>query len=145
MREQRFEVAVAAPVERVWAAAVDWERQGEWMFATRVRRVSDTRLRAVTGLGPAGLVDNLEIVEWEPPRRCLVRHLGPVLLGDALFEVEPAGTGSRFVWTERIELPGGAAGRLAARATGLPFRYFARLSMRRFARFAENRFAETGR
>jgi hypothetical protein len=134
--EQRFEVEVDAPAEQVWAAAVDWERQGEWMFATRVRQVGDTRLRAVTGIGPAGLVDNLEIVEMDPPRRCTVRHLGPVLLGEAVFEVEPAGACSRFVWTERLALPGGAAGRVALRLSGVPFGYFARLSLRRFARFA---------
>jgi hypothetical protein len=137
MREQRYAVEVAAPADQVWAAAVDWDRQGEWMFATRVKRVGERRLRAVTGLGPAGLVDNLEIVEWEPPTRCLVRHLGPVLLGEALFEVEPLDGAARFVWTERLRLPGGVVGRLALRAGDVPFGYFARLSMRRFARFAE--------
>lgn len=137
MSERRYEVEVGAPAEQVWAAAVDWERQGEWMFATRVRQVGDTRLRAVTGVGPAGLVDNLEIVDWDPPRRCTVRHTGPVLLGEAAFEVVPAGARSRFVWTERLALPGGAAGRLALTATSLPFGWFAKLSLRRFARFAE--------
>jgi hypothetical protein len=137
MREQRFAVDVAAPADQVWAAAVDWDRQGEWMFATRVRQLSERRVRAVTGIGPAGLVDNLEIVEWEPPVRCRVRHLGPVLFGDAVFEVEPADGAARFVWTERLALPGGALGRVALRASGVPFGYFARLSMRRFARFAE--------
>ena len=29
-------VDVAAPAEAVWAAAVDWDRQGEWMLGTRV-------------------------------------------------------------------------------------------------------------
>ena len=29
-------VDVAAPAEQVWAALVDWERQGEWMLLTDV-------------------------------------------------------------------------------------------------------------
>jgi Polyketide cyclase / dehydrase and lipid transport len=134
----RFSLPVAAPADQVWAAAVDWERQGEWMFATRVRQVAPRRLRAVTGIGPAGLVDNMEITGWEPPTRCVVRHLGPVLLGDATFEVEPTSGGARFTWTEELELPAGALGRLALRLSGPPFGAFARLSLRRFARFAEN-------
>jgi polyketide cyclase/dehydrase/lipid transport protein len=135
--EQRFEVEVNAPAEQVWAAAVDWERQGEWMFATRVRQVADDRLRAVTGIGPAGLVDNMRITGWDPPHRCTVQHLGPVLLGEAVFEVIPAGARARFVWTEDLALPGGRAGRVALRLSTLPFGYFAKLSLRRFARFAE--------
>jgi hypothetical protein len=135
---QRFTVDVSAPPEQVWAAAVDWTRQGEWMFATTVREVGPRRLRAVTGVCRAGLVDNLEIVDWEPPARCRVRHLGPVLYGDATFEVAPTAAGSRFTWVEGLSLPGGALGRLALRAGGVPFGAFARLSMRRFARFAEN-------
>ena len=37
--EIRLEVDVAAPVERTWAAATDWDRQGEWMLVTRVRGI----------------------------------------------------------------------------------------------------------
>ncbi|HST64846.1 MAG TPA: hypothetical protein VLM05_06630, partial [Mycobacteriales bacterium] len=54
----RFEVDVDAPVERTWAAATDWDRQGEWMLGTTVRgTVNDGRgvgggIRAATGLGP---------------------------------------------------------------------------------------------
>jgi hypothetical protein len=61
----RLEVDVAAPVERTWAAATDWDRQGEWMLATRVRgTVRDGRgvggqLAATTGLGPLAVVDRM--------------------------------------------------------------------------------------
>jgi hypothetical protein len=144
---------VAAPVERVWAAATDWARQGEWMAATTVQQLGEGRLRAVTGfagLGAGiGLVDRMEIVEWDPPRVdseecggeqrrgvCRVQHVGPVLRGDGIFEVWSAGSGARFVWIERLVLPGGAVGRLAWRATEVPFGLFARWSLRRFARFA---------
>lgn len=139
MTEQRFSVEVAAPAERVWAAATDWEQQGRWMFATRVRDLGDSRLRAVTGLfGRIGVPDNMEIVEWDPPRHCRVLHKGPVLLGDADFTVVPTENGARFDWSERITLPGGAVGR-ALFAAGAPgFGYFVRLSLRRFAEWAKD-------
>lgn len=135
-------VDVPAPGGRVWAAATDWARQGEWMLATTVERLGDGRLRAVTGFAGVGLVDRMEIVEWDPPRDeqsggvCRVRHLGPVLLGDGIFEVWPAGPGARFVWTERLRLPGGVAGRFAWRVSEPPFGLFVQWSLHRFVRFA---------
>jgi hypothetical protein len=66
----------------------------------------------------------------------VVRHSGRVVLGTGVFEVVPAGAGSEFRWTERLDLPLGVAGRwgwrlvrpLAQRGMGV--------SLRRFARFA---------
>ncbi|GAA0537914.1 polyketide cyclase [Saccharopolyspora subtropica] len=97
----------------MWAAATDWERQGEWMLGTEVHQVSGTggpgtRLVAVTGLGGIGIVDRMEVVAWQPPHRCRVRHLGKPLVGDGGFEVVRCGNAaSMFVWWERLELPPG--------------------------------------
>ena len=50
------QVDVDAPPEQVWAALVDWDRQGEWMLLTDVRAVDGDgqgvggRLAAVTGV-----------------------------------------------------------------------------------------------
>jgi Polyketide cyclase / dehydrase and lipid transport len=141
-------VTAALPAEAAFAAATDWERQGEWMPLTRVsaqgsgRAVGD-RLRAVTGLGPVAFVDSMRITGWEPGRRCDVLHTGRVVRGTGTFAVEPLGPGrSRFTWSEELELPLGAAGRVAWRfgggaATGLA----ARWALRRWVRWAEARAA----
>jgi uncharacterized protein YndB with AHSA1/START domain len=139
-------VDVDAPPERVWAALTAWTRQGEWMLATDVETVGGPaqevggRLAARTGLPlpggrRLGVLDTMVVTEWAPPRRVVVQHTGRVVRGDGVFEVRPREGGATLVWTERIELPLGAVGRLGwplARrfvAAGL------RASLRRFPRF----------
>lgn len=112
-------VLVAAPVQEVWDATTDWERQSEWMLGTRVRGTAQGGrgvgggIEAWTGIGPIGFLDVMEITDWEPPHRCLVRHVGRLLKGTGAFEVGDAGSGlSRLTWTEDIDLPLGLLGRL---------------------------------
>jgi hypothetical protein len=140
------DVVVDAPVEVVWAAVVDWERQGDWVLGTRVRVTSGsgeglgTRLEAVTGVGPLALVDTMVVTEWEPPNRCVVRHTGTLVRGIGVFEVLALPHGrSRFVWREELDLPLGRAGR-----AGWPFARpllaaGVRASLRRLARRIEQR------
>jgi uncharacterized protein YndB with AHSA1/START domain len=136
----RLEVDVAAPVERTWSAVTDWERQSEWMLATEVRTTGDRGvgggLAARTGLGPLGIVDRMEITRWDPPHGAYVKHLGQVVRGTAAFEVRPRPGGSTFVWTEDLDLPFGAAGRLGFRLLRPAIRLGLRLSLRRFAAWA---------
>lgn len=127
-------VHVQAPVEPVWAATTDWERQGEWMPGTRVRStVQDGRgvgggIEAWTGIGPLGFLDTMVITAWDPPHRCVVRHTGRLVRGGGSFEVaEAPGGGSTLTWTEELDLPGGALGRLGWRA----IRPVARLTLAR--------------
>ena len=117
-------VEVDAPAAAVWAYVTDWERQGEWMLGTRVRvtggdgRGVGTTLHAVTGVGPLGVPDTMEVLEFVPPTdgapgRAAVRHTGRIIRGDGWFEVVPLGPQrSRFTFTELIDLPLGALGRL---------------------------------
>ncbi|GAA5124937.1 SRPBCC family protein [Pseudonocardia adelaidensis] len=113
-------VEVAAPAEVVWQRVTDWAGQGEWMLGTRVRPTSggDGRrlgatLEAVTGVGPLVVTDRMEIVEWTPPRRCVVRHVGRLVRGEGVFEVLPLGPQrARFVWSELLDLPLGPLGAL---------------------------------
>ena len=114
-------VDVDAPAEAVWTYVTDWERQGEWMLGTRVHvtggdgRGAGTTLRAVTGIGPLGVPDTMEVVEIRQggPWRAVVRHTGRVIRGEGFFEVvELAPERSRFTFTELIDLPLGALGRL---------------------------------
>jgi len=135
-------VDVDAPPEQVWRAAMDWERQGEWILGTRVRLVEGdgeslgSRVAAVTGIAGVGVSDTMEIVEWEPPRRCVVRHTGRVVRGLGIFEVTPLDGGSVFSWTEELMLPLGMLGQLGWPLVRPAMRAGLDLSMRRFARFA---------
>ncbi|MDF3050116.1 MAG: DNA-3-methyladenine glycosylase [Pseudonocardia sp.] len=114
-------VDVDAPAETVWTYVTDWERQGEWMLGPRVHvtggdgRGAGTTLRAVTGIGPLGVPDTMEVVEFRQggPWRAVVRHTGRVIRGEGFFEVVELGPErSRFTFTELIDLPLGALGRL---------------------------------
>jgi hypothetical protein len=90
-----------------------------------------TRLSARTGIGPAAVVDDMEIDVWEPPRRCEVVHRGRVIRGRGVFEVEAVDGGSaRVTWTEQLD---GGLARFVAPASG----WLLRVALRRFARVCE--------
>jgi len=153
MPELVEQVDVDAPPEQVWAALVDWDRQGEWMLLTDVRAVGagadgvagqgvGGRLAAVTGvklpgLRRIGVLDSMLITGWEFPRQVDVRHTGRVVRGTGTFEVRPrAGGGSTFVWTEGLDLPLGVLGRAGWPLLRPLIAAGVRLSLRRFAGYA---------
>lgn len=142
MAEIVVAVDVAAPVESTWAAATDWARQGEWMLGTTVRPLDSpsgpgTRLSARTGAGPFAVVDDMRITAWEPPHRCQVTHLGNVIRGSAAFEVEPlTDGGSRFCWSEWLDLPLGLVGQYGFLLGRPIFQAGVQISLQRFARWA---------
>jgi hypothetical protein len=96
-------VAVAAPIEQVWARITDWPAHGRWIPLTTVW-VTSARPDGVgaifvgrTALGPIGFDDPMEIVEWTPPQDgapgfCRVEKRGRVVTGWAAFTVQ-AGPG----------------------------------------------------
>jgi carbon monoxide dehydrogenase subunit G len=100
-------IRVGAAPERVWQVAMDWSRQGEWIPATQVHGGTGVGAQVVarTAVGPVGFTDTMIITEWDPPRRCVVRHTGRVVRGDGIFEVIPHGELTEFRWTELVELP----------------------------------------
>jgi Polyketide cyclase / dehydrase and lipid transport len=138
-------VDVQAPAEAVWRTVTDWPGQGDWMLGTRVEvpgggegRHLGAELRAVTGIGPLGFTDTMEIVEWDPPRRCVVRHTGKVVRGDGVFEVVALGPErARFLWTELLDLPLGVLGRAGWPLVRPAFRYGVERSLRAMARRCE--------
>ena len=135
-------VDVDAPAAAVWRKVTDWEGQGDWMLGTRVRTTGEgdgrrlgATLAAVTGIGPLGVTDRMEIVEWTPPRRCVVRHLGRVVRGDGVFEVVPLDADrARFLWSELLDLPLGRLGALGWPVLRPAFRAGVAFSLRRMAR-----------
>ncbi len=94
---------------------LDWEAHGDWIPATRVEldegdphEVGST-FTGYTGVGPIMLVDRMRLTEvnWYDSRRvgiCTVEKLGPVLRGEAGFEVHPEGTGTRLEWFEAVTI-----------------------------------------
>lgn len=145
MTELTLHVDVAAGVQATWDAVVDWDRQGEWMLGTRVeageqsgRGVGGT-LRAYTGAGPLGFWDTMTITGWDPPNRCEVLHTGRLVRGVGVFAVEERGAGSRFVWSEQLDLPLGVIGRAGWPLVRPVFAAGVQHSLKRFARFVEDR------
>jgi polyketide cyclase/dehydrase/lipid transport protein len=141
-------VDVAAPAGQVWAALVDWDRQGEWMLLTDVSTHEGGaqgvggRLAARTGIPRPGgrrlgVLDTMLITRWDPPNRVDVRHTGRVVRGTGTFEIRPRGaTASTFVWTEQLDLPLGRLGRLGWPLVRPAMVAGVRLSLRRFAAYA---------
>jgi hypothetical protein len=85
-----------------------------------------------------GVLDSMLITAWEHPRRVDVRHTGRVVRGTGTFEVRPrSGGGSTFVWTEGLDLPLGVLGRVGWPLVRPVMAAGVRVSLRRFAEFAE--------
>src|SRR4051812_41684791 len=127
-------VDVDATVDQAWAAITDWRAQDAWMPLTRVDVVGDvgnglgTRLRAVTGVGRATVVDEMEVERWESPYRCDVRHDGRVVRGRGVLLVESLGPDrARVTWEEHLD-------GLLARAGAIAGRRALSVALRRFAK-----------
>jgi hypothetical protein len=121
MRVER-EVVLPVPPPAAWAGLTDWERQPEWMHdADRVRVISPQRVGVGTTvavrtrvLGVPLFTERLEVVGWDPPRELRIAHRS-LIRGAGVWSLEPAGTGTRFRWTEEIALPVPLLGELALR------------------------------
>jgi hypothetical protein len=142
------DVMVAAPPQLVWDAITDWPRQSEWMLGTTVRATDlggvgvGGGIEAFTGVGKAGFLDTMVITEWDPPRRCVVRHTGAVVKGLGIFEVIALpGNRSRFVWAEELDLPLGVLGRLGWPLVRPGFAWGVRRSLNKLARDIEQEHA----
>ncbi len=137
-RTLQLTVDVPADPGTVFEAMTDWAAQHEWMLGTRVHggRGVGAEIAAFTGIGPLGFWDTMTITRWDPPRVVEVLHTGRVVRGTGVFRVEPAGSGSRFVWQEVVEPPLGALGAVGWYAVRPVLAAAVGWSLRRFARFA---------
>jgi hypothetical protein len=136
-------LVVEAPVERVFAAFIEWDRQGEWIPMTRVRLVegdggAGSLVEAVTALGPAVLRDQIRVVRVDPPYEVLVVHTGPVLRGPGVLRCTPLrGDRTHIVWHEWFQLPAGLAGQVLRPMLWPGSKAGFTLALRRFARLVE--------
>jgi uncharacterized protein YndB with AHSA1/START domain len=121
----RVAVEVGLPVspQEAWDVLVEWEAQAGWMGdADRVDVESVARGGVGTVLAVRTRVLNipmfterLEVIAWEPPHRLVMAHRS-FIAGAGTWELEPAGSGSRFRWTEDIVVPIPVLGALALAA-----------------------------
>jgi Polyketide cyclase / dehydrase and lipid transport len=132
---------VDVPAGEAWDAIVDWDRQSEWAIGTRMRATAQGGvgvgggLEAFTGLGPIGFLDTMVITQWEPPRRCVVKHVGGVVQGAGAFEVHALPDGrSRVIWSEWVELPLGLLGQVGWLLVRPALRVGFQASLKRLAR-----------
>ncbi len=122
MRVER-EIILPTTARQAWAVLMDWERQSDWMLdADRVDVVSahregvGVRLEVKTRIaGIPAFVEPMQVTGWDPPHRLDIRH-GGLVAGDGSWVLEPVTGGTRFVWTEDIQLRVPLVGEVAARA-----------------------------
>lgn len=136
-------VVVAAPVERVFAAFVTWERQGEWIPLTQVRLVSGdggpgSVVEAVTTVGPAVLRDQMRVDRLDAPYEVRVVHTGNVLRGPGVLRCTPLqGDRTHAVWHEWFQLPAGIGGQILRPLLWPGSKASLTLALRRFAKLVE--------
>jgi carbon monoxide dehydrogenase subunit G len=115
-------IILPAMKEEVWAVLMDWERQADWMrdadgvrVVSRERAGVGVRLAVRTRLfGIPAFTEPMEVTLWDPPATMTIRHAGPVA-GTGTWTLEPVEAGTRFTWTEDVELAVPMVGAIAAR------------------------------
>ncbi|HEY6594273.1 MAG TPA: SRPBCC family protein [Asanoa sp.] len=136
-------VIVNAPAATVFAAFLDWHRQGDWIPFTTVRVVDGdggegSTIEAVTAVGPAVLKDEMRVVRVDPPYEVRVVHTGRFLRGPGVMRCTPMGPDrTQVVWHEWFHLPGGMAGRLAWPVLWPGSKVSLTQALKRFARLVE--------
>jgi hypothetical protein len=109
----RIERSIDLPcgADEAWDALTDWERQADWM-ADADAVVVTSPSREGTGVTLAvrtrlfdvpAFTEAIEVTAWERPRTVTIEH-GPPLRGRGTWALEPIADGTRFSWTEEVEL-----------------------------------------
>jgi hypothetical protein len=103
---------IEAPIQKVWDELANWEKQSDWMLQTKVWVTSKiqsgvgTQISALTGIRSFGLLDTMEVTNWQPPQICDVIHTGRVIKGTGRFELTAIDAArTRFDWSEEITAP----------------------------------------
>ncbi|MFI2103106.1 SRPBCC family protein [Isoptericola sp. NPDC019693] len=162
---RRVEVARVLPVEAsvAFAWVADLRTHPRWMVATRLDgpaghgpELGDrctmasgpgARRDPASALGRLVVLDRMVVEQLERPStaasrvgRTRLRKLGPVLHGEAGFDVVPVDVGRcRVVWWEEAWLAGPLPRAVTALPVGLALRVFMHLSLGRLARALDRR------
>jgi carbon monoxide dehydrogenase subunit G len=115
----RIERSIDLPcgAEEAWAVLTDWERQADWMLdadavevTSEAREGIGVRLAVHTRLFQVpAFTETIEVVAWTPPRELVIAH-GPPVRGRGIWALEEHDGGTRFTWTEEVELATSALG-----------------------------------
>ena len=114
-------IDLPCPVLEAWDVLTRWERQVDWMLdadeivvRSSRREGIGVRLDVRTRLFqiPA-FTEPMEVTAWEPPRSLAIAH-GGLVAGHGSWVLTPIDGGTRFTWTEDVELRVPAVGGLAA-------------------------------
>jgi carbon monoxide dehydrogenase subunit G len=119
----RIERSIDLPcgAEEAWAVLTDWERQADWMLdADEVEVMSEpregigVRLAVRTRLFQVpAFTETIEVVAWEPPTKLVIAHGSPIR-GRGTWALQEHEGGTRFTWTEEVELASSALGRIVS-------------------------------
>ena len=121
--ELKLSMTLPVPLDRAWKELIQWEKQSNWMLATKVWVTSESRegvgteIAAFTGLAPHrypmmkffGVLDLMRVVEWRvgsESARCDVIHYGKIIKGTGTFLLTRSSDSSvRFDWSEIVVAP----------------------------------------
>lgn len=119
MRPIVISIDIPATTKRVWDALAAVETHSDWMtdaeaivFLSEQKSGKGTRIRVRTRVGPLRVHDDMEFIDWEPPHRMVVRHIGRIG-GSGEFLLSTIATGTRFTWEESLRFPWYFGGPLA--------------------------------
>lgn len=113
IEEFRVTLRIPAPTQKVWDELVTWKNQGNWMALTKVTSSHNgptdsgvgTTIEAFTGIGKFGILDQMRVIDWQPPKYCKVDHYGKIIKGIGIFNLIDENGITRFDWYEEIKAP----------------------------------------
>ncbi len=106
-------VVVDAPIEQTWSILADIPLQPEWMREMKRVQVitpgpirAGTRGQATVRIFGVAVTDPVEVVEFEPPARFVIRHEG-LFTGGGVITLEPGADGTTTIvrWDETLVPP----------------------------------------
>jgi uncharacterized protein YndB with AHSA1/START domain len=146
MARVRLSIDIDAAPERIWPIISDLHGQEHWMEDVHKLEVifeppnggAGAVIKVTSRLFGLPLVHDVMVVtRLEPPRLLEVVHCGQ-FSGWGAFRLQPAQTGTTFVWEEKFKPPFGALGEVAAaRLVGPHLSEVWRRSMLNVKRLAE--------
>jgi len=102
-------LTIDASVEDVWSELTQWKKQSDWMLQTKVWITSEitegigTKISAFTGISRLGVLDTMEVTQWEPPYVCDVMHTGKIIKGTGRFQLRALSPSqTAFDWSEEV-------------------------------------------